>query len=118
MTKKSAIKLSKEELKEKTLASLSQVLDAKFLTALSEPSRVDLLKQVIRMERADISQLSEKSSLDRSVISRHLNILFEAGILGRIKEGRQMFYFLNPTEAIRKLRLILENMEEIIRSCC
>lgn len=107
-----------ERKKESAIESLNEVLDSKFLTALSEPSRIDVLKQVIRLGKADISTLSEGLSIDRSVISRHLAILQEAGILLKEKQGKHVFYQLDPSEAIRKFRQILEQIEEIVAICC
>lgn len=107
-----------ERKKESAIEALDVVLDSKFLTALSEPSRIDVLKQVIRLGKADISTLSEGLSIDRSVISRHLGILQEVGILLREKQGKHVFYQLDPSEAIRKFRQILVQIEEIVAICC
>lgn len=107
-----------EKRKESAIDAFDQVLDSKFLTALAEPSRIEVLKQVIRFGNADITQLSEGLSLDRSVISRHLGILQEVGILTREKHGKHVYYQLNPNEAIRKFKLILNRIEDIVATCC
>lgn len=98
--------------------ALNHVLDSKFLTALAEPSRIEVLKQVIRHGKADISELTEGMHLDRSVISRHLGILQEAGILIRDKQGKHVYYQLDPSQAIQKFKMILNHLEEMVAICC
>lgn len=104
--------------KESAIDGIDAILDSKFLSALAEPSRIQVLKQVIRLGKADISELSEGLTLDRSVTSRHLSILEEAGILVREKQGKHVYYYLDPSAAIQKFRLILEKIEEIVSICC
>lgn len=104
--------------KEMAIGALNQVLDSKFLAALAEPSRIEVLKQVIRFGKADISELSEGLTLDRSVISRHLVTLQEAGILIRDKQGKHVYYQLDPIQAIQKFKVILNHLEEMVAICC
>lgn len=107
-----------ENKKEIALDGLMKVLDSKFLSAIAEPSRLLVLKQVIRKGTADISAIAEGLPFDRSVISRHLVQLYEVGILTREKQGRQVFYKLNPGEAIRKFRSMLNEIENAVSICC
>ncbi|GBF49470.1 ArsR family transcriptional regulator [Leptospira ryugenii] len=111
-------KSNSEKRKDLAIDALNQVLDSKFLTALAEPSRIEVLKQVIRHGKADISELSEGMSLDRSVISRHLGILQEAGILIREKQGKHVLYQLDPGRAVQKFKMILNHLEELVAICC
>ncbi|XDD47631.1 ArsR/SmtB family transcription factor [Leptospira sp. WS39.C2] len=115
-----AIKLKSqaEKKKETAIEALDLVLDSKFLNALAEPSRVEVLKQVIRLGKADITELSEGMKLDRSVISRHLGILQEVGILIREKQGKHVYYQLDPRNAIQKFKSILQHLEELVMICC
>ncbi len=111
-------KSNSEKRRDLAIDGLNEVLDSKFLTALAEPSRIDVLKQVIRLGKADISELSEGLNLDRSVISRHLGILKDAGILIRDKQGKHVYYQLDPSQAIQKFKTILKHLEEMIAICC
>ncbi|MDZ4725703.1 MAG: metalloregulator ArsR/SmtB family transcription factor [Leptospira sp.] len=112
------VRSNNEKKKESAIEALDKVLDSKFLTALAEPSRIEVLKQVIRCGKADISELSEGLSIDRSVISRHLGILEEVGILIREKQGKHVFYQLDPMGAVNKFRFMLNGIEELITICC
>lgn len=67
---------------------LVSLFDSSFFAALSEPVRVEILKLLIVCGRADIATISLYLPQDRSVISRHLKLMEEAGILVREKEGR------------------------------
>ncbi|TGL21071.1 transcriptional regulator [Leptospira yanagawae] len=107
-----------EKKRESAIEALDSVLDSKFLTALSEPSRIEVLKQVIRHGRADVSELSKHLDYDRSVISRHLSLLQEVGILHREKSGKHVYYQLNPSAAIQKFKFILKHLEELVSICC
>lgn len=112
------VRPNSEKKRESAIDALDYVLDSKFLSALAEPSRIQVLKQVIRLGKADISALSHGLSLDRSVISRHLSILEDVGILVREKQGKHVFYYLDPSGAIKRFQLILERMEEVVAVCC
>nr|WP_244934724.1 metalloregulator ArsR/SmtB family transcription factor [Leptospira jelokensis] len=107
-----------EKKRESAIEALDSVLDSKFLTALSEPSRIEVLKQVLRYGRADVSELSKHLHFDRSVISRHLSLLQEVGILHREKSGKHVYYQLNPNAAIQKFKFILNHLEELVAICC
>ncbi|TGL54059.1 ArsR family transcriptional regulator [Leptospira kemamanensis] len=111
-------RVQSEKKKESAIETLNFVLDSKFLSALAEPSRIEVLKQVIRSGKADISELTKNLTIDRSVISRHLSILQEVGILEREKSGKHVYYELNPRVAIQKFRNILEHLEELVAICC
>ena len=56
------------------------VLDTKFLKALSDPSRVEIVKKLILLGACNVSTIAKGLSQDRSVISRHLATLERASI--------------------------------------
>ena len=66
------------------------VLDSKFFKSLSEPVRVQILRYLLLHGRADIGTIANILPQDRSVISRHLNLMQEVGILNCEKETRHM----------------------------
>jgi DNA-binding transcriptional ArsR family regulator len=95
------------------LDELVKVLDSRFLKALSEPVRIEILKFIMRNGRTDIGNIAEKMPQDRSVISRHLNLMHDAGILICEKMGRHMFYEINGKAFLDRL----ENITDLIRKC-
>jgi len=67
---------------------------------------------------ADIQTIAENMPQDRSVISRHLNLMQEAGILTCEKENRHMFYNVNGQPFIEKLVDITEKIRKCMNECC
>lgn len=97
---------------------LVAALDSKFFKTLSEPIRVQILKYLMLNGRADIQSIAEHMPQDRSVISRHLNLMQEAGILTSEKENRHMFYSVNGLPFIEKLADITQKIKKCIDECC
>jgi len=65
--------------------------------ALGEPNR---LKLIIALEEGEknVTGLVEATGLAQANVSRHLQMLTEAGILGRRKDGLSVIYFIaDPT---------------------
>ncbi len=101
---------------------LVQNFDSKFFKTLSEPVRVQILRFLMLNGRSDIGTIAEHMPQDRSVISRHLNLMHTAGILNCEKETRHIFYEINGQTFIDKLEKITSQirkcMEEYCPSCC
>ena len=89
-----------------------EALDSKFFKTLSEPVRVQILKYLMLNGRADIQTIAENMPQDRSVVSRHLNLMQEAGILTGEKENRHVFYNVNGQPFIEKLVDITEKIRK------
>ena len=102
----------------KIAEELVEVLDSKFFKTLSEPVRVQILKFLMLNGRADIGSIAENMPQDRSVISRHLNLMQEAGILISEKESRHVFYSVNGRHFLEKLVDITEKINKCMKECC
>ena len=100
------------------LDGLVKNFDSKFFKTLSEPVRLEILKFLMENGRADVGTIAEHMPQDRSVISRHLNLMFEAGILNCEKETRHMFYEVNGTNFIDKLENVTGQIRQCINECC
>lgn len=97
------------------------VLDQKFFKALSEQSRAAVFQQVVLLGDADIGAIAERLPQDRSVVSRHLQVLADAGVLTARKEGRRIFYAVNAAEIERRLVEMLDLTRQLAvagRNCC
>lgn len=97
---------------------LVNLFDSRFFAALSEPARVEILKLLIVYGRADIAAISQHLPQDRSVISRHLKLMEEAGILVREKEGRHVYYQVSAQGIIGRLETILDQVKRAVAACC
>ena len=96
---------------------LVTVLDSKFFKSLSEPVRVEILRYLLLNGRADIGTIAQDMPQDRSVISRHLNLMLEAGILVCEKESRHMFYSINAAAFLEKFTNITALVKTCVNEC-
>ena len=97
---------------------LVEAVDSKFFKTLGEPVRVQILKYLMLNGRSDIQTIAENMPQDRSVVSRHLNLMQEAGILICEKENRHMFYDVNGQQFLEKLVDITEKIRKCMKECC
>ena len=100
------------------LNELIDNFDSKFFKTLSEPVRLQILKFLMEHGRSDIGTIAEAMPQDRSVVSRHLNLMLESGILRGEKETRYMFYEINGPAFIDKLERITARIRKCIDVCC
>ena len=104
--------------KTEVVEELVKTFDSKFFKTLSEPVRVQIIKFILLNGRADIGTIADHMPQDRSVISRHLSLLYEVGILNCEKENRHVFYEINGQAFIEKLENITEQIRKSIPECC
>lgn len=94
---------------------LDTALDPELFRALGDPTRVLLLACLAKCGRAcSVSEVAECCSVDLSVVSRHLSLLADAGILESSKQGRAVLYRVRYAEVCRLLRALADAFE----SCC
>ena len=96
---------------------LVSAMDSKFFKSLGEPVRVEIIRFLLLNGRADIGTIAENMPQDRSVISRHLNLMHEVGILTCTKESRHMFYSLNINTFLKKFTDITRLVETCRKEC-
>lgn len=64
---------------------------ARYFLVLSEPARLRILHAICQEEKT-VSAIVEETELAQSNVSRHLNMMYQAGVLRRRREGSQVFY--------------------------
>lgn len=98
-------------------ASASQrllgILNADYFRALCEPVRVALVVELVRLGRSDVTALAQGMPQDRSVISRHLQVLERAGIVSSQQEGRHVFYQLEGASIVARFEAMLNELREM-----
>lgn len=104
--------------KNEAAEALVKALDSRFFKALSEPVRIQILKYLILNGRSDIGAIAKALPQDRSVISRHLQLMYEVGILTCEKETRHMFYEVNGPFFLGKLQNIESQIIKCMPECC
>ena len=66
-------------------------LIARRFRVIGEPMRIRLLDN-LRGGEATVQELTEAVGASQQNVSKHLSVLHEAGIVGRRKDGTQVFY--------------------------
>jgi len=67
--------------------------------ALGEPARIRMLEVLARGEQA-VGQLAEALDMQQSTASRHLQVLFHAGIVQRRRDASTVIYSLSDDELL------------------
>lgn len=97
---------------------LAEVVDSRLFRALCEPTRIDILRQLTLLGRVDIGTLADRLPQDRSVISRHLGLLRDAGIVRREKSGRSVYFEVDGPAVVAQLEAALTRFRAIVPLCC
>ena len=97
---------------------LSELLGSKLFKALCEPVRVEILKTLTAKGRCDVGTIAGHFPQDSSVVSRHLAILHDAGVVRREKEGRHVFFELDGAAMVDRMEKILEQFRTVVALCC
>jgi DNA-binding transcriptional ArsR family regulator len=64
---------------------------SRFFSLLAEPARLRILQAVCDKE-CSVQEIVGQTSLPQPNVSRHLSLLFNAGVLSRRREGTFVFY--------------------------
>lgn len=104
---------------ESAITDLSQT--ARLFQALSDETRLRIV-QTIADGECCVCELEERVDAYQSRLSFHLKKLKDAGVVFDRKEGRWVYYSLNP-EVLEELRGLLGTLEASARSsgsqrCC
>jgi ArsR family transcriptional regulator, arsenate/arsenite/antimonite-responsive transcriptional repressor len=110
------VQSSKNEARTGTCCSgLKDLLSPKLFKALSDPKRLSLLVRLAeRREPCTVGAVAKGSGVDLSVVSRHLAILREAGVILCEKRGKEVLCVVQ-TDAIVK---ILRDLADALEACC
>lgn len=67
---------------------------AAYFKVLSEPVRLHLLGSICSEGAATIGELTERLGLCQSVVSRHMKLMTEQGVVSKkVEDGRTLYYF-------------------------
>ncbi|ALA82579.1 metalloregulator ArsR/SmtB family transcription factor [Xanthomonas euvesicatoria] len=110
--------MSKGTPKANAIEQAVSVLADPIFRALAEPSRLAVLKRVLQVERADIAEIAAGLPQERSVVSRHLQGLHDAGILRAERVSRQVYYQVDGPAMVARLEQILLQVRALAPYCC
>lgn len=90
------------------IAALNESLAPTF-AALGDPTRLKLLAVLCEGGAYSISQLTDTTDISRQGVTKHLNVLADAGVVSDLKAGRERLWQLE-VEKIDEARLALESI--------
>ena len=89
----------------------------KVFAALGDRTRLSLVSKLSDGQRYSISHLTKGSKLTRQAITKHLRVLEGAGIVHRVRTGRESIFEFNPEpigESKKYLDLISEQWDQAL----
>lgn len=78
---------------------------ADLFAVLSTPIRLRIISELCQGEK-NVGQLLENIDVPQPNMSQHLNILFRSGVLGKRRQGAQMFYRIADATAAKVCRAV------------
>jgi len=96
-------------------SGLLSLLSPRLFKALSDPKRLSLLARLAEARRpCTIGDIAEGSDVDMSVVSRHLGLLRDAGIIRCVKRGKEVWCTIEKNSVVKALR----DLANALESCC
>jgi DNA-binding transcriptional ArsR family regulator len=94
---------------------LGDLLEPRLFKALCEPSRLTILGALAEAGKPlSVGDIAEQLPIDFSVVSRHLAILKEAGVVDAEKRGKAVYYAMRYERLADTFRAIAGAIEQ----CC
>ncbi|MCP4675154.1 MAG: winged helix-turn-helix transcriptional regulator [Deltaproteobacteria bacterium] len=96
-------------------ADLSRWLSPDLFKALSDPNRVAILVRLAGMVgEQTVTEVASCCPINLSVVSRHLRILRDAGIVECDRRGKEVYY----RARVSNLAKLLRNLADALDACC
>jgi len=96
-------------------SDLKSTISPGFFKALADPSRVAILVSLAESGgELRVGEVAGCCPVDLSVVSRHLRLLRDQGLLESEKRGKEVFYRVRISEIAAVLRRLADALEQ----CC
>jgi DNA-binding transcriptional ArsR family regulator len=82
---------------------------ASIFSALGDEIRLELIEKLSGGPPLSISELSQDAKVTRQGVTKHLKVLERAGLVVRIRSGRETLYELNP-QFLKELKQFLDSV--------
>ena len=69
---------------------------ARYFALLSEPTRLRIMHSICQQEKS-VNAIVDEIGASQTNVSRHLGLMYQAGVLGRRKDGNQVLYRVTDT---------------------
>ena len=104
--------------KSNAIAALADTFDAHFFKAIAEPVRQQIVLILLQEGRSNVQEVTRHLVQDRSVVSRHLAFLEQAGFVRSFRIQRFTEYELDGPVIITKLERLLSHLRMAAQLCC
>lgn len=104
--------------KDEALSALTKALEIDFFKAIADPVRQKIILILLQNGKSSIQDVTKHMMQDRSVVSRHLMQLKQAGIVKQQKINRSSEYELDGNSIIIKLEMLLNSLRLAAEQCC
>lgn len=81
---------------------------ARVFAALGDPTRLQLVTLLCAGGALSIAQLTAHTEISRQAVSKHLEVLAEAGVVHGLKLGRERLWQLDPAQLEEARRALAE----------
>ena len=78
---------------------------AEWFAVLSTPIRLRIISELCQGEK-NVGQLLERIDVAQPNMSQHLNIMYRAGLVGKRRQGAQMFYRIADESVVQVCRAV------------
>jgi len=95
--------------------NIEESIDFEFYKTLFDPVRSEIMKFLAIQGKKNITEIAENFTQDRSVISRHLELMNRYGILSKEKQSRSTFYEINKELILEKFQTTTNNLKDLIK---
>ncbi|MCG8672775.1 MAG: metalloregulator ArsR/SmtB family transcription factor [Pseudomonadales bacterium] len=96
-------------------STINEMFDSQFFKALADGSRLAVLMQLAAIgNEKTVTEIAACCPQSISVVSRHLKMLKESGILSAQKHGKEVVYRFENKEVANQLRRLADAVE----NCC
>jgi DNA-binding transcriptional ArsR family regulator len=96
---------------------LNNAIDFDFYKTLFDPVRIEIIRYLAVYGAKNITEIAENLPQDRSVISRHLDLMHRFEIVSKKKMGRNIYYEVNSQMIFGMFKLTTDQLEKLLKSC-
>lgn len=107
------MKKMKEVEREACLQEVEEAVNFEFYKTLFEPVRVVIIKFLAVNGKSNITEIAENLPQDRSVISRHLDLMHRYDLVTKERLGRNVFYQVNEQVILKEFKETVIQLENL-----
>lgn len=103
--------------KEDCLKAVDEAVDFEFYKTLFDPTRVEIIKVLAQKGKCNITEIADNLPQDRSVISRHLDLMNRYQLVTKEKVGRNRYYEINEKIILNQFKETTNQLENLFNYC-